>query len=103
MSNATYPDIQGNILKFHGRPQAHFLIGKFKNNHEKEVRNWLKAFASKYIKSDKDQADDTEKWKSSATLTDKQEKPLIKIALSSKGYEKAGFKDDDPAFPKDEL
>lgn len=95
-----HKDIQGNILRFHGRPQAIQLIGVLHSDREGEVRKWLRSFTETYVKSAEDQQIDTKDWKDS---NKQQERPVITIALGALAYKKAGFKEADPAFPKDPL
>ncbi len=93
-------DIQANILKFHGRPQAAILLGTFGTSTALEIRQWLKSVTTNYITSFTKQLADTEIWKNTSPSI---EAPIVTLALSSECYKKAGFDSTSPAHPKDNL
>jgi Dyp-type peroxidase family len=59
---AALTDLQGNILKGHGRQFTFHLFLSFKPNKQKEVRNWLADFSAAFVTSARQQLDDTKRF-----------------------------------------
>ncbi|HEY9728289.1 MAG TPA: peroxidase [Chroococcales cyanobacterium] len=79
-------NLQGNILKGHGREHSVHIFLKFTAD-TKAVRKWIESFAQKYVTSAEQQLRDTENYK-------KTKKPgglFGNFFLSAKGYEALGF------------
>lgn len=87
-------DLQGNILKPHGRNNSVQIFLTFPNTRENPdklaaLRQWIAQFAAQNITSAKKQLDDAAAWR---------EKKIdgglfVHFSLSSSGYEKLGFPD----------
>jgi Dyp-type peroxidase family len=87
-------DLQGNILKGHGRNQSVQIFLNFpdpKQNPEKIVvlKQWIAQFAAKDITSAIKQLRDADQWRTRR----KDGGIFVHFALSSSGYEKLGFPD----------
>jgi Dyp-type peroxidase family len=79
-------NMQGNILKGHGRDNSVHIFLKFTAD-TKSVRKWIEFFAKKYVISAEQQLKDTEKYKKN-----KISGGLFgNFFLSAKGYETIGF------------
>jgi Dyp-type peroxidase family len=81
-------DLQGNILKGHGRAHAVHLFLKFKDGKIPEVKQWIQDFATTYVTSAKMQSDEAVRYR-----TEKIPGSVFaNFFLSRKGYEQLGFK-----------
>jgi Dyp-type peroxidase family len=76
-------DLQGNILKGHGRDHNTHLFLKFKPGQVAAVKQWIQTFAQTYITSAKQQADETRRYKQEGIPG----KLFANLYLSRHGYE----------------
>jgi Dyp-type peroxidase family len=80
---ALLEDLQGNILKGHGRDYNVDLFLQFKPNQTKSAKQWIQSFAQNYLKSAKKQSDEAVRYR--------QEKIsgglFANFFLSRRGYE----------------
>ena len=89
-------DLQGNILRSHGREHVILLIIKF-TCAEQDARNWARAFGG-WVTSALKQSEQARDW-----LSRKQESLFASLLLTRSGYEYLGVNDDakipnDPKF-----
>ena len=56
-------DLQGNILKGHGRDYSVHLFLQWKPGQVNQVKQWIKTFAKTYVTSAKQQADEALRYK----------------------------------------
>lgn len=82
-------DLQGNILRGHGRDYSVHLFLQFKPNQVQPLKEWIKSFAEKVTSAQK-QAEDAVKFRTTKIAGD----IFINFFLSRKGYEALEF----PAF-----
>ncbi|WP_159468354.1 Dyp-type peroxidase [Dyadobacter sp. 3J3] len=89
-------DLQGNILKFHGRTHAYHLFVRFIPERIVDVKSWLSGF---YVTSSSKQLQDA-KIRETDPMHDGG--TFLNISLSASGYEALGIPlnetPDDPAF-----
>lgn len=76
-------DLQGNILKGHGREHSIHLFLQFKQNKRNLVKEWIKSFAKTYVKSAKQQASDAVKYRREGISAG----VFANLFLSCRGYE----------------
>ncbi|NER20110.1 MAG: Dyp-type peroxidase [Symploca sp. SIO1B1] len=81
-------DLQGNILKGHGREYSVHLFLQFKADKTEQAKLWIQKFAHKYVTSAKQQAEEAERYRKY------KEKGSIfaNFFLSRHGYEYFGIK-----------
>lgn len=89
-------DLQGNILKGHGRDYSTHLFLEFKEGKEKEVKEAIALFTNKYVTSAQTQADEAAQYRANGT----NGKVFANFFLSAAGYEYLGIKPF--KMPKDE-
>jgi Dyp-type peroxidase family len=82
-------DLQGNILKHHGRTHAYHIFVNFRKSKKKEIRNWISKFAGSKIISASKQIKDSIAFKQAK----ESEKPFdsgvfYNFSLTAKGYAK---------------
>lgn len=87
-------DLQGNILKGHGRDKSVHIFLTFPNfqeNSEKidALKNWIAKLSINKITSAKQQLDEAKAWGENKI----EGKTFVHFALSSSGYTKLGFSD----------
>lgn len=85
-------DIQGNILKSHGRTYYIYLFLRFDSDRKEFTKNWIGSFAEKYVVSAAKQQKQTQAYKKA--LENKTALPnnlFVNLSLSFKGYEALGF------------
>ena len=82
-------NLQGNILKGHGRDYSVHIFLKFKTDID-AVKKWIESFAKKYVISAEQQLRDTENYKKNGTPGGL----FGNFFLSAKGYETLGFTKD---------
>jgi Dyp-type peroxidase family len=88
-------DLQGNILRSHGRENVILLIIKF-TCAEQDARNWVRAFSG-WVTSALKQSEQARDWLSRA-----EESLFANLFVTRRGYEYLGVKDDAkiPSDPK---
>jgi deferrochelatase/peroxidase EfeB len=89
-------ELQGNVLKPHGRNYANHVFLSFRPGLEIEVKNWLKRTAARLI-SAKQQLEPSES-AAVARQNNQLRAPFLSLLLSAKGYRYLGF--DPSAFEK---
>jgi len=87
-------DLQGNILKGHGRDKSVHIFLTFPNPQENPERidalkNWIAQLAINEITSAQQQLNEAKAWRENKTPG----KTFVHFALSSSGYTKLGFSD----------
>ncbi|ACK67123.1 peroxidase [Rippkaea orientalis PCC 8801] len=80
-------DLQGNILKGHGRDYSVHLFLQWKPEHINEAKQWLKTFTQTYVKSAKKQSDEAVRYRQEGLSGG----VFGNVFLSRKGYEVLGF------------
>jgi serine protease AprX len=89
-------DLQGNILKSHGRRYAAHLILRFNSENVAVVRTWIADFAKNNVTSAQKQREATDEWKKRRQSGDTTEGELFAMfLLSAAGYRALEFKDSD--------
>ncbi len=83
--DALFSNLQGNILKAHGRNYTTNIFVKFDKNKENSVKKWIKDFTEK-ITSCKTQLSETERYKRNKVSGG----TFFNLYLSAKGYEYFG-------------
>lgn len=85
-------DIQGNILRSHGRTYSIYLFLQFDPNQLKATKKWIGDFASKYVVSAIKQQEQSKKYKQCREkgITPPQ-KLFANFSLSFKGYQVLGL------------
>lgn len=81
-------DLQGNILRGHGRDYSAHLFLEFKAGKETEVKQWIENFVTNYVTSAKQQADEAKQYRAtgiSGTV-------FANFFLSVIGYKYLGIK-----------
>ncbi|MCB0128896.1 MAG: Dyp-type peroxidase [Caldilineaceae bacterium] len=76
--------LQGNILKSHGREHAVHILVRFHTGYRKTARVWLALFVNKYVTSAHKQRED-------AQLKDEQQQLFAMLFLSAAGYRALGI------------
>lgn len=89
-------DLQGNILKSHGRDYSTHLFLKFKEGKETDVKQWIKDFATDYVTSAQKQTDEAKCYRETGVGGD----VFANFLLSVIGYKYLGVKPF--RLPKDE-
>jgi Dyp-type peroxidase family len=87
-------DLQGNILKGHGRDKSGHIFLTFPNPQENPekiaaLKNWIAQLAINEITSAQQQLNEAKAWRENKTPG----KTFVHFALSSSGYTKLGFSD----------
>jgi len=87
-------DLQGNILKGHGRDKSGHIFLTFPNPQENPekiaaLKNWIAQLAINEITSAQQQLNEAKAWREKNTSG----KTFVHFALSSSGYTKLGFSD----------
>ncbi|MFW9257629.1 Dyp-type peroxidase [Nostoc sp. CALU 546] len=84
---ALLEDLQGDILKGHGRDYSVHLFLKFKPDRTDAVKQWIQTFAQDYLKSAKQQSDQAVRYRQEGVSGGL----FANFFLSCKGYEYLGF------------
>ncbi|MCC5669918.1 Dyp-type peroxidase [Nostoc sp. CHAB 5784] len=79
-------DLQGNILKGHGRDYAVHLFLQFKPGQTDALKEWIQNFANRVTSAQK-QSNEAERYRREKIKGD----PFVNFLLSRKGYESLGF------------
>ena len=84
-------DLQGNILKGHGRDHSVHLFLQFKPDQTDALKEWIKNFAHRVTSAQK-QSDEAQRYRTSKLqgLSIKGD-PFVNFLLTRKGYESLGF------------
>ncbi len=96
-------DIQGNILKSHGREFTNFLFLKFNKEKSEEIKNWISIFAFTRVVSSKKQKADSDKFRPHRykfSASEVGQEFVISFMLSAEGYRVLGVPDSET--PDDE-
>ena len=97
--NEMLEDLQGNILKHHGREVAYHIFVRFKTAKVAEAKKWIKKFAQNNVVSAKKQLLDAQSRRLDKTFDGGV---FFNLSLSAKGYTKLGIaaakKPTDPKF-----
>lgn len=81
-------DLQGNILKGHGRDYSVHLFLEWKSAKVAEAKNWIQTFTKSYVTSAKQQADEALRYRQEGIPG----KVFANFLLTRRGYEALGFK-----------
>jgi Dyp-type peroxidase family len=79
-------NLQGNILKAHGRKESDHLLLRFTGAPD-DARHWIRRFARDHVPSAQVQLDECEAYREKGTPGS----PFASVALSAKGYEALGL------------
>lgn len=85
---AILPDLQGNILKHHGRTHAWHIFLKFNSEQIVDAKTWIVQFAIHEVTNSQKQLDDAAKKDADTTFDGGTFK---NISLSASGYKKLGI------------
>jgi Dyp-type peroxidase family len=80
-------DLQGNILKGHGRDYSVHLFLQWKQGQTDRAKQWLKTFTQTYVKSAKQQSDEAIIYRKEGISGG----VFANVLLTRKGYEALGF------------
>lgn len=80
-------DLQGNILKGHGRPFTFNIFIKFKPNQRDALRNWVAAFSNTFVTSAQVQLSDTQRFKDEKIPG----RLFVSLFLTAHGYDRLGI------------
>jgi Dyp-type peroxidase family len=82
-------DLQGNILKHHGRTHAYHIFINFKKDKKKEARSWISKFAKSKIVSASQQIKDSAAFKAAKENDQSFDSGVFyNFSLTAKGYAK---------------
>lgn len=81
-------DLQGNILKGHGRDYSVHLFLKWEDGKAEDAKKWIRSFAETYVTSAKQQANEALRYKQERI----RGKVFANFFLTYSGYEALGFK-----------
>lgn len=81
-------EIQGNILKSHGRNHADYLFLKFKVDKEEAAKQWIGSFTHRYVTSALQQAEEAKQFRENKNVPGKI---FANFFLTSAGYEYLGY------------
>jgi Dyp-type peroxidase family len=84
---ALLKDLQGNILRGHGRDSSVHLFLQFKPGQVQQLKKWIGQFADKITSAQK-QAEEAKSYRDKKIAGD----PFVNFFLTRKGYEYLGFK-----------
>ncbi len=86
-------DIQGNILKSHGRTYSIYLFLHFDNKQPEATKNWIGDFAQKYVGSATQQAAQSRAYRElcNQNAVALPQNLFVNFSLSFKGYEALGL------------
>ncbi len=91
-------DLQGNILKGHGRPFTFNIFVKFKPNQATALRNWIAGFSNTFVTSASTQLSDTKRFHDEKIPG----RLFVSLFLTAHGYERLNVpmakRPDDPQF-----
>lgn len=90
-------DLQGNIIKGHGRENAVHLFLKFKDGQQDQVKEWLGQFSRSYVTSAWAQAYEAEKYRQQGT----KGSVFTNVFLTVFGYDYLGLMGGDLPFQED--
>ncbi|MGB5768396.1 MAG: peroxidase, partial [Crocosphaera sp.] len=90
-------DLQGNIIKSHGRENAVHLFLKFKDDQQDQVKEWLGEFTRKYVTSAWAQAYEAENYRKDGT----KGSVFTNAFLTVFGYDYLGLMGGDLPFQED--
>lgn len=80
-------DLQGNILKGHGRDYSVHLFLQWDREQSDDAKQWIKTFSQTYVKSAKQQSDDALRYRKEGISGG----IFANFFLTRKGYEALGF------------
>jgi Dyp-type peroxidase family len=84
-----FRDLQGNILKGHGRDHTIHLFMRFDTTKQAAARKWLASFGTTYVTSAAKQIRDSQRFKASSET--ERGDVFISVFLSAKGYTALGI------------
>jgi Dyp-type peroxidase family len=91
-------DLQGNILKGHGRPFTFNIFVKFKPNQSNALRDWIAAFSNTFVTSASTQLSDTQRFHDEKIPG----RLFVSLFLTAHGYERLNIpvakRPNDPQF-----